>query len=378
MSILLSLPYNQVDINGVDYRGAMAHYMLEKNKFFFEYAIAAQKTDEQVREEFQRQIIDEINANPIEDQENLINGLTEEVADYIYNKLLGINAPKGRPKGLTAYQKNLNQNYVNYIKKGEKNLSIAANNILSEKDLQSMIFDSLNKYQVKSTGYDTQVILNQMISLRNRIVAYIQIAKTKKPRMSSYERTGKGYAREAMVFKAYDKLNNIIDGKIHSISTGSKTFNDSNSETSMDEYIGFMDDIEGAFEIDANHNLNLGYGTQVKSWIAPWENNQKFDYIQFRYGYDIGSRVELLNSFKKEDQQNKYSWSKGVVFLGKTENTLLALGKQNIIFISGHAFYWTYDLIKNFRQMQYFLAFSFRHSPHEATAHVRWQQQDPQ
>lgn len=267
--MLLALPYNQVDISGVNYNEAMAHYMLEKNKFFLEYSIAANKTDEQVREEFQRQIIDEINANPIEDQEDLINGLTEEIVDYIYNKLLGINTPKGRPKGLTAYQKNLNQNYVNYIKKSEKHLSIAANNILSEKDLQNMIFNSLNKYQVQLTGYDTQVILNQMISLRNRIVAYIQITKTKKSKMSSYERTGKGYAREAMVFKAYDKLNNIIDGKIHSISTGSKTFNGSNAETSMDEYIGFMDNVEGAFEIDANHNLNLGYGTQVKSWVAP-------------------------------------------------------------------------------------------------------------
>jgi hypothetical protein len=86
----------------------------------------------------------------------------------------------------------------------------------------------------------------------------------------------------------------------------------------------------------------------------------------------MGGQAALLNLFNdlNPSQLNTYAWIKGVKFL---ENHLIsAIGPRQAMFTTGSGFYWTYELISNFRQKEYFYVFVFN-KEHKATSSTSWQ-----
>lgn len=358
-------------LSGVTYLGAIAHYKAEKNRFFTQYALTAKITEQQAIDKFNNEIVDEINENPVEDQEKLANELFKNLRDGILEKMKE-SSSRGT---LSNYKKESQEKFQKKVTQGQKELQKEAERLVSEKEMKDYIIKHLSNYGVSNTGFSVNDLLNQAIGYRNALVTSI-INNEKRPQLKYYERPGKGYVREAMIHKCFynlfSQLENVKDiegGNTYTIATGN--FAVDNKDTPMDQYISFLDDIKGSYLADAQYNLNLGYGVQSKPWVEPWKEVP--NYLAFKYGYDVGHRAELLNQLTEEE---KYHWTLGVQVIGETENTLIALGKQNIMFITGLNFYWTEDLIKNFRELNYFLAFVHRTQPDKAkkaTAHIRWQ-----
>jgi hypothetical protein len=116
-----------------------------------------------------------------------------------------------------------------------------------------------------TSGVSIEDILNQVRSYRNKV--YIGSAG-RRTSSKHYKRTTKGYLREAVVHKAFSDLTDWLDQKtvLHAGSRKSS----SSIDTVYDEYIDFLNSVEGSFYANVNENIDAGYGLQVKSWIAPW------------------------------------------------------------------------------------------------------------
>ena len=168
-----------------------------------------------------------------------------------------------------------------------------------------------------------------------------------------------GYFEEALFNNAAQKLTKNIEGHTRTINTGSVK-GAAGVDTAIDQFFDFlsdMEDAEGTFEASMDLNnatLKSGYGAQVKLWKVPWEVLEK----NRRASYHIGNRAGLLEDFNSLDAgyDKMRGWIQGIHFLeGRVRE---ALG-DNVFYITNTVLTWTCDLISNFRQMNYFLAFHY-------------------
>ena len=183
-----------------------------------------------------------------------------------------------------------------------------------------------------------------------------------------------GYFEEALFNQAAQKLASHIGLKTVTINTGSVK-GAGNVDTALDQYFNFLDNMDNAettftAALDLNNTtLKSGFGAQVKLWKVPWETMER----NRKTSYHIGNRAGLLEAFNAQLNFNKQrGWIEGVRFL--ESHVREALG-DNVMYITNTILTWTCDLIKNFRQMQYFLAFHFK-KVGEPSQGIGWEQID--
>ena len=138
------------------------------------------------------------------------------------------------------------------------------------------------------------------------------------------------------------------------------------------EFIKPMEQFKTFNTIITEEIPDSGYGIQSKSWLAPWENSNKYSAAQ-KYGLSVGSRKGLLNEFLNGYSKNPtglYAWLKGIYFL--EQNAVRAIGERQVAYTTGKNFYWTANLISQLRNQSYFLAFTYKKNK-ELSASVKWQ-----
>lgn len=343
----------------VNYSSAIDRYNYLKQRFFTEYSAAANMEEQAVQEWFQDNIINEVNENPIEEQETLTNELFEQVRNALIETLNG-NRQLQQKRAELRQQANEKKSF------GTKFFQQEANDILSEDELKQYVLQQLSMMKGANKGFTIEDIVNQVKSYRNKALLSKGGVRSS---YKSYGRATKGYFREAMVFNAFSKMSELLDQKTTTVmAVGSEKVN--GKDTLYDTYISFLNNITGNFNLMATENVDIGYGMQVKSWIAPWEADP-VSYWNNKYGFSVGSRADLLNRYQSEVGE-MWNWIKGVLFLEKYATK--AIGENQLGWITGRSFYWTADLISNFRAMNYYLAFNKR-SKGGLSATVSWQQE---
>lgn len=382
------------EISHINYSGAIAHYKNEKLRFYRELNDKASQTYSEAVDTFLTELTNELNNEPITAQEEDIAIFLQELTEEIRNRI------NGQMGNLKKYRKDIYSKYTTEIKKSNKLLSKAADELMEEQDVYDFMLQKLEeKYFMNDGNFSVEDLMNSFISYRNLVLRSL-LNQGKNPGKTKikqgYVRPGKGYLREAILHKAiYTTLGGMLDlkqvdlnkiamatgSKKIDIIRGGKTYH---VDTPFDEYISFLGSVEDCFNIDTLEEENVdikGYGMQSKSWTAPWEQTgfktlkdfDKYNYSLLRNSpYSVGTRAALKNQLSEQDQ---YSYSKSIQFLGITKNTITALGKQNVIYITGRNPYWTYDLIAKFRNMNYFLTFVFKNNEEgksQASSEIRW------
>ena len=127
----------------------------------------------------------------------------------------------------------------------------------------------------------------------------------------------KGYYNEALVFKAFSTLSEHLD-TMQVEHTGAVKKGGKDTEYDLyAEFIKPMEQFKTFNTIITEEIPDSGYGIQSKSWLAPWENSNKYSAAQ-KYGLSVGSRKGLLNEFLSGYSKNPtglYAWLKGIYFL---------------------------------------------------------------
>ena len=369
------MTYDEVQrqISGVTYSDAIDHYNQLKSRFFDELAIAGGYTKEAAIDQFQTDVI-----KKLEDVD--LSGLPQAKELYLQVESAVVQALRGDRKNLQAIRSELRNKYQQEFNKDNEQLIQEASNIFTDQQIDELIINYLSKScGVKSEmGFDITDLSNRMKSFRDRV--FIQKVVLSRGGHTPYLRASKstkGYFREAILHKAFYEFFLKLDETLpqealkHFGATPVK-----GRQTEMDEYINFLNGVKN-FEIQVTHNFEDGYGIQSKSYIPPW--NRDMTYVvqssNFAYFFGVGSRSGLLQSFMSQDRKG---WIANVNYLGVKENTLTALGKNNVFYFTGGGLYSTADLITQFRANQYYLSFIYSNKGDiwEPTPTVSWQQID--
>ena len=351
MSTALSNESLLTQLRNITYSEAIDHYNYLKQRFFMDFATAADKTEKEVEEFFTNEIVREINDNPIEGQEQQAENLLNQIRNNLVSKV------QGSSQGLQTLRNDLREQARQKTAMGQEAWQKGAESLMSAEELKKTIVRSL-----PTGSFEISDILNQVRGYRNKWIATRDNSNYK-----YYKRSVKGYYREALVHEAFSKLSELLDSRTVAISTGSKTYSDKNVDTIYDEYINFFGNLDGQFDLLINKNIDTGYGIQTKSWITPW--TQSPEYLP-AWKYSIGSKAALLNQLSVEE---KMSWIKSTIALERM--AIEAIGQNQAGFVTGDSFYWTGDLIGKFRQQEYYLAFVFTAKNHQITKTVSWQKE---
>lgn len=347
----------------VTYNDAIDRYRELKERFLSEYEIAANKTQKEVEDDFEKQIADSIN----NDIQTYINAKDNNIIQQLFNDIeQQIAITFDNNKKLKTARTKIRKQYLESKSKGEQAAQELGEELLSENELKNYVISSLSRLNVNS-GFSIEDILAQVKSYRNKLIA------TRKTSAKSYIRSTKGYYQEALVFKAFAQLSEQLETQLSVLPTGDIKVD--GKDTLYDTYLRFFETLDKQnFQQIVSEKIDLGYGLQSKSWVAPWVASPS--YFNEKYGFGIGSRDNLLQRSGLKDNNkisNLYYWTKGVMFLEK--NLTEALGENQVGYILKNGFVWTTELITKFRNNNYFLAFSYQQDK-PLSAKIAWTKAD--
>lgn len=346
-----------IQLQGVTYDSAIDHYKNLRARFYQDYAKVSGQLEQDVINDIEKQLITEIANENLEMQSN-------EMTNELYNDIIEVvkmRFEQGDASLIKQRAEARKKYYYSAKKKALLEAQELGQDIFSDEELKSYIINQLRIKGVNQ-GFSINDILAQAKSYRNKIIA--SRSKERKKRIN----TTKGYYKEAIVYKAFNQLAEHLQQQLNVMHTGDKKVG--GKDTAYDLYLNFGKPLEDLdFQQIVTEELDVGYGIQVKSWIAPWESD-KLSYFNKKYGFSIGSRANLLKeSGLDEKSSNLYTWIKGILFLEK--KAIQVLGQQQLGYTTGKGFYWTCDLISQFRNLQYFLAFGYR-SQKPLSSSVSW------
>lgn len=350
----------QAQLSTVTYQQAIMYYALQKQNFISEYSRAIGDSSTLMGHQFIEDFIVDINSSQLQGQAFSLSG---NLLSNLENAL--ILAMEG--KDFSSLQKvfqDSNKNYSDLTIKGKQQLANALSEILNLDIIHSELQKVLIASKLDNCGINPQDILSfsrgyLLASFYNKILGNSKY-KGRKDILA-------GYFLEALVHKATGSLTQHLENKVTgSLQTGSQKISRGKHaiDTVFDEYFNFFSsDLNKTFVESININTNeltSGFGAQVKLWNPPWtiQRPKKF--------YSITTNSSIFNQWHE-----RKSWIKGVKFL--EDKVQQALG-DNVMYILGRNFYWTCDLISDFRENQYYLA--FKHSGEKFTGTVGWEQID--
>lgn len=344
----------------VTYSDAIKEYSKMKQNFIKEYAQAIGDSTQVLANQYINDFINEINNKNLQGQ---AFGLTTDLVERLEAALEAAVENKDLSQFETL-EINETEKYGELTEKGKRELAANLETVFDLNALHRELEISL-----KSLKADGGVNTNDILMWSKSYVLSKFYNKIKGIDRTYGRRTVlAGYFEEALMHKATQKLTKHLKNKVGAFQTGSTRITNSMGhtvESVFDEYFNFMsDDLSREFQesinIDTNQ-LTSGFGAQVKLWNPPW--NLSKSNVKRR---SIASNVNLYAQWG-----DKTSWIKGVQFLHKKVRE--AMG-DNVMYILGNAFYWTADLIRDFRANEYFLAFS--HDGKSFTQKVAWEQID--
>lgn len=348
----------KASLAGVTYSAGIAHYAQLKNQFLQQYANIANIEQKYAENSFLNQMERELQSESVKDEYSKAFSMFEDVAAAIVeNKAL---VKEKRTEMLSLKNQN--------IEIGDQELTQLFQEMLGEQELYEIVQQSLAGYAPGFNGID---ILNQARSYARKVIQRrIVEGASHNPKTASRSKKVKGYYREALVYSALIKAMGALEANPPVIieSLGAKN-------TATDIGISFNDiNLNATASIPVN---NFGdFGVQVKSWELPWINSYKEMSNKAIYFYSIGHRAQLLSQLIARGDH--HSWTKGVVMLNELENTKMAIGANNALYVTGSGITFTSDLITKMRAKQYYMAFVFKMDPYEATSNITWQTQQAQ
>ena len=337
-----------IQLQPINYNQAIDRYNYLKTRFLNEYASAANIEDNQAKEEFEKTLVTQINAD-VKELHNLaeVKGLYSDILQVISQRL---NEDKAIKKSVQNIKKLYKSEEKNAKAKAIQQANEIGDKIISEQELKDFIIQSLSRYQV-GTSFAIEDILAQVKGFRTRVL-------TKSKSMRTAVNITKGYYQEALTYKAFNQLASTLDQKLNVLAAGAVKVK--GKDTLYDTYLRFFQDLDNTrFSQIVTDKLDTGYGLQSKSWILPWLDERVSQFSNIKYGFSIGRREELLSSSGlKNNTSDIYTWFQGISFLER--HAIEALGENQVGFITKNGFIWTADMISYFRAMDYFLAFGYK------------------
>lgn len=361
------------ELSKITYASAIKHYRDLRKRFMIDYNLGSQKGNKIVANELMTAIIQDIERQPISEQRSKIfgtvtteleksvrtffDGLDSNTQAKITNNILSLEKMTKKEKSKAK------QNFMVEIDKINNQLF---NNDIIEAELQEVLKDTLIE-----DSYDLQDLSSRAITLKREML--INIVQGKKANNDLYfqQTIAAGYLRESVVAGSFAKKFAEVGKSIQAQQTGSTPIKKIvkgkayTVDSSVDVLIGNVENIKNTlqsfekstFYTDTIDN-KIAVGIQTKSWTS--DNGKS-------YNLSIGSRQNLLDKLDKHAD-----WMKGVQLLAKKQNTLEALGPNNVAWVTGDKFYFTDDFIKFYREKNYFLNFIFNKKG-EISPKIRWQ-----
>lgn len=270
------------------------------------------------------------------------------------------------------------ESYSQLTKKGQQELEEYIKTRYNLDQLTTILMEELQKLNIPTNGISITDLLSWSKSVLYARVFYASKNSFSQEAFANRKRIGAGYFEEALLHKAFYKLSEKL-GKPVSTMTGSlKIMNNTNKVDSVfDIFIDFFQQTEQELEntfvesIDPQMPtiLKNGFGLQSKLKHTPW------DLQSFKTKNQIKSFPLTHNSALYNAWQDQKSWIKGVLFL---ENKVSEAMGNNVGYMFGSKFYWTYQLIAQLHKNQYYLAFSFNYNKdtkgYDSTSTIAWEQ----
>lgn len=352
-------PYTPSNIDNylkqkTEYAAAIQAYKNQKKRMLKAYSIETQKTVKESSQDFKQYLFNNVQGDKATPQTySFIKTYVSEVMSVLLNKKNTNALSKGKKDTLE------NQNLT--IKKANELFANIVAQIYNDDAIRNFIVKNLQTNNLHSV--DITDIFNSLKYYRTQIAKTFATGKiSNAEEFQLYAKplnSLKGYIKEVAIHDAFQEFfSTHTNNAFASAMVGSQN-------TEVDEiinYLNFSGKMKGTAKADS-----FTFGVQVKSWVLSDTNKYK--------NYDIGNRAELLTNAVAIDQDNKHSWVESTAYLGRKDNILKAIGKQNILYATNNELYWTADLIKHMRDAGTYIAFEFQKdkSNYVATEHLSWQ-----
>lgn len=347
------------------YDTAILHYTAQKEQFLQKLEMESGK---QVQD-FIQQINNQIDLETMEELDSTFDEAFNAIKDLLEAQIV-----KTMETGNADYTQLL-QRFQSVVKKGTEgkiNPNNLYNNLLKDIEIflskNNITRSGLAQYVAQQTGLKN----TQNIDIQNNLFGYArklilgQLQGDFNHSTQNYKKSLKGYYKEELLVPA---LNQVLSSYgVEARQTGSTT-NEKGAQIKYDIILGpigiskvgdellmplikqmesFSQVKQGSGSVLTQEN-NLFGGIQSKSWVAPWSTRSKGGNRKF---LDFGHNASLMPT-----GEDAHYWHAGVYNV--MSNLINAVGSNNFIFATGDTVYWTADLLSEFREQQYVLAFYY-------------------
>lgn len=345
------------------YEKAIENYRLQKENFLKrleqESGLEVQNFLEQVNNE----VFKEVNVELDQTFEEAFSQVREYVEKYIIELM---------QEGVAGYDQLLSR-FSDLVEKGKsgevdpnnlyKNLVNDINNFLAVNDITK---SGLARYVSSLNNTSNADIQNNLFGYARKLILMQLQGQGLNYSTQHYKTSLKGYWKEKLLVPA---LNRVLEQYGYVASQYGSALNEKGYKSQYDIVLGskgtssMSDDLLGPLvkqmegmsrtisstsSVTTQGEFLLG-GLQSKSWIAPWADSKIKGNRNF---LSFGHNAALMPKGKDA----RY-WHAGV--FNVMNNLTTAIGPSNFMFSTGDQIYWTADLLAQFQQYQYVLAFYY-------------------
>lgn len=339
------------------YSSAIAHYNQMKNQFLNQLEIHSGKTVNDFMEKLNEQVGNEIESSLEQD----FNTAFSAIADYFETNIVNKIKYGNRSVAVQELKNKFKQQFEKY---GE-----------NPQQLYQRMKTYLEQYLLSANvtreglAQITQLKHQNNIDIQNQLFGYMRkllLAQLQGGNIAvntaHYKQAMKGYYKEEVLTSALNKMLDQYD--MGAASTGSKT-NEKGLQIKYDIILGtktvlgqkdaginqIIAALNGFTNVSANSQKTIYSGPmagiQSKSWIAPFDTLKG---STNRNWFSFGNAGGLI-----PQGTEAYYWHAGV--RNVMNNLINIIGQGNFIYSTGNKIYWTADLLTEFKNNQYVLAF---------------------
>ena len=351
----------------VGYASAIANYSAQKESF-----LQRLQTEENVNvNNFMERLNNEIAIEAESEMDTTFDAAFEAVKTYIEEYIV-----QAMESGNTNYQTLINRFQKVIDRQSQRNGQDPKTLYTSlKKDIEAFLLNTNNTTRKSLASYVAQqsgLGGTQNTDIQNNLFGYARKLIMKKlmglemnHSTQHYKISLKGYYKEQVLVPALNKV--LQEYGIIAKQAGSM-YNTQGQQIKYDillgtSNLGSMADeaitplisqmeqlsttVQGTGQVDTS--LPLIGGIQSKSWVAPWSLNSVGGNRNF---LSFGHNTNLMPI-----GEDAHYWHAGVYNV--MSNLLEAIGPSNFIYATGDTVYWTADLLAEFRERQYVLAFYY-------------------
>lgn len=359
----------------IGYASAIAQYSAQKEAFLQNL----QSETGKAINDFISQVNDEITNSTMDELDETFDLAFDAVKTYVEDYI--VNLMEGGNPSYDALLKRFQQ-VVNKGSAGNINPDNLYKNL--QKDIEQFLTvnnvtrSGLAKYVSQQSGLKNTSntdIQNNLFGYARKLI--LQQLKGQELVYSTqhYKTSLKGYYKEELLVPALNKIlskygitasqmgsqRNEMGQQIkYDIILGTvdaSSFDDTMLNSMIAEMESFSRETGGAGQVQ-EYTPQLMGGLQSKSWVAPWSMRSTGGNRNFlSFGHNTGLMPQ---------GEDAHYWHAGVYNV--MSNLTTAIGPSNFIFSTGDTVYWTADLLAEFRERQYVLAFYYNKTEEKITS----------